>query len=316
MVIKILSREQEEQYLLNPDNTCQSGTTCIYRSDFNSLVSGKALARPGDLQAFCILCIRKRLTDSHQDQEQIYFNCDSDYHRNNFLTIDENNRVYGPCVKYNKKDYKLADDKKGIIQNLEKTSETYFKVFEFLDVKEPEYKDHISSGWSLLSCPNPKCPIDILNFVSKCRSLGIDNTVYDVKNQEIQCLKCKTKVETKTNSQYQKPILHNGKYYSKCYFCQTVTPFQNSCVETCDECKTTNICYSDMEKEQCYYCNTFLYDKKTKRSEYKVLINDKDIETIFLCQKHSINNRKFIKRKNENDTMITLEDINNLLFKK
>jgi len=293
------ARSLEEEYLLDCDGSCASGIRCV------SLSHGVSRAgRRLPLLEVCVLCARQQTTRLYNELLfcgnategghlllNPYCNHEGDYDVRCYLDNLERHSFHaigGPFIAYDPEHYKKVSDC-GIEQTLRLVESNWLSrlfTFDYSGIKPGPRRPQ----WWAYFCRNPRCKLDLLNFVDKVCAEGSPNIVYDVSQDNVLCLKCNQKA-TKVFSTCLTPNIHLilqdsiAGTFSRCSFCNTLIRFDKyRFPQCCGACHETHLKMSIERLQVCYVCNTFVHHSRRGGCQTFNLNNTK----YFLCRNHRV----------------------------
>ena len=292
------ARTLEEEYLFNCDGSCTSGDDCACLSH-GVANAGKRLP----LLDVCVLCARRSTTRHYeylldcgnaQEGQRVlinpYCNQEGDYDVRFYLdNLDRTifRAVGGPFIAYDPQHYQKVNDC-GIKQTFRLIERNWLsRIFTFT------YTYRLASPknpqWFAYFCMNPRCKLDLLNFVDQVSAEGSPNIIYDVSQDVLLCLKCKHKATKVFSTCFKNNVhlilKHRGKSFSRCSFCNTMVHFDKyRFPQSCKECHETHVKLSLDRSKICYICSIPVNGGRRGGCQSFDISNKK----YFLCKHHRI----------------------------
>lgn len=295
----IILKSVDEAALLEANHgTCVEGNQCRVIQDLKKQTPGTSITHP--MPNKCVLCCRWYvqmcyLNNSPLDPKvNLYRNFHDEYDMDVFTPFTPNLGITFPIVRYDAP------------MPIETKKSQLMQVSSVVNEREPKPFD-----WFLLECPECKT---FKNTMDKYFACGFDETVYDMSKNQILCMRCKTPTMKNFCDVYGN-VLYESQYYSKCYFCTTVTTTKLATVQTCLDCTKQFENLLQKSNRKCFYCEVILNDKK-KFTSY--LVKDKgEVRLVYLCKLHSISRRTITKFKClSNSNLFELETFISILNNK
>lgn len=288
----IISREDEERAMGRCNGKCKSGDLCVFQVDFG-LPGGTPI---GPFE-HCVLCLRHNATRTFDDLlftasagdgtvELIgpYCNMEGDYDEDFYIDKQDRNcyrGFIGPFITYNPSHYTVKDS--GVVQSGIPAGK-YMNWLNALFCTDLTMV-RANSRWSITVCANPKCKVDILNFINQSSAEGFAGTVYDMVKSELQCSKCNGKVSVVESDEHGVLVEFKYKWYTKCAFCTTIVMFDKfNTPQTCDYCHNAMVERALESTKVCLRCSTPI--SMTRRGGGQMItIRD---ENVYLCRRHRV----------------------------
>lgn len=295
----ILSRNTEEEYLKDCDDTCSNSSNCICKKMFQTTLAGKALKEI--LLDCCLLCHRHDVTtrffsgkvDCETKLNQ-YVNISSQYPFNYLIDCENNipgvyKGVYGAFIIFNQNDYTKVSDN-SIIQNIPHVTDSHWINGNF-DIDNSNVKTTLSPVWQICYCENPKCKNTLLSCKNVRYGIGIENTFYNLHEDKIECKKCLHKVCFKDSNPQTGLILFENLYMSRCYFCHTLIDYKpNETLQCCQHCEDSQNVDLILNTRICARCKNIVTNNKRSGglNMYKIVNSDNCKYYVYLCKNHRL----------------------------
>ena len=291
----IFTRKFEEQTMRISDGSCKNGSRCISLTDN----PGTAIGDTGK----CVLCCRFEATELYDRMYDIatsnsdvivnpYRNISGDYNEEFYLKINDINlfrNVTGPFIRFNIDHYKLSDDSRGIVQLIPETYKlNWFSCL--IDLERSTFQKS-DPNWYIVVCKNARCSGNVLTILDNQSAIGVHNCVYNLKNDYLQCVKCKTKTSNVFSKKCPIPLInHGGISYTKCEFCKTAIMFDvTNFPQVCTCCLKKLKAKANESLKVCCYCNIPV--NLNRRNGGKEERNEHGISKYY-CKVHYKNNFK------------------------
>lgn len=299
--ILIISREEEDRFLSICDGTCVEGSKCKCITDMGTVLSGSSVYGSNK----CILCLRSYATENYKKNTSVrlnyYINIKSEYPIECYIDYENNslgvfNGIYGPFVRYNKKQYrKMGDDSIEQYLPYPNIQESWITInFNVDNGYTSQHLDKMMSDvWELCYCPNNKCKNNLLSCKNIRFAVGIEKTRYNLFTDETRCVSCNHLVNfIQSNPLTNLALFDNSKYMTRCMFCCTLIDYRpNETIQCCDPC-TLNV-QKDLVSnvEVCFKCNNSIVKSKRLKgagNSYIITKDNNQTYVLYLCKNHKL----------------------------
>lgn len=297
--VLIIERSTEEEYLSSCDGTCLRGNQCVCKVDFDTKKAGKSLMFFGI--PYCVLCHRHSVTESYLKNNDLnfklnyYVNVSSQYPTDHLLDKDNDtpgnyNGVYGSFVMYNSRDYKKVSEN-SILQLIPKPIDTHWITGNYVIKNEKRDGEVTSEPWDIYYCDNPKCKIGLLSCKNVRYGIGVEKTLFNLKENKTVCEKCDHEISSSVSSPFTGLICYNNMFLSRCYFCYTLIDYvPNATLQCCRWCVNSQTLESVLNTRVCARCKNIVNNNKRSGgiNIYKILNEDGCRYYVYLCKNHRL----------------------------